>query len=656
MTWWWKLLFASKHALTSRFDIDRTWRVVPGRAYGVRHPVLLACARVEVARALPLDALDNLMQSRLEEGLPVGLSPENAGVALAWRVLQWSAIMQRQHKIPLFDAGRIVSVNAGNTPDEVRVELAVPYVVQKASIDLVGWFARVVQVFLSSPAGLAAAETAAGLPEPMSRALKSVGQQGVNSYRFLKAAYDLGIPYREVVTGVHCFGTGRHSRWLDSSFTDSTSVIGARLARDKALAAQVLRQAGLPAPIHARVKSLEQAQQVAEKLGYPVVVKPADLDQGVGVAANLTDLGALNAAYAEALKYSPNILVEKHFAGDDYRLTVFNGRVVKITLRVPGGVEGDGVRSVAQLLVVAQNSAEQLRRAHERGKELLALDAEAIGLMEESGITPESVPAAGEYVCLRRRANLSAGGSARPVAPEAVHPDNAQLAIRAAAALRLDLAGIDLLIPDISRSWLEVGALICEVNGQPQIGIGTSPHIYGDILRDLLGPRSTIPVILVLGAAGHTSVWHEGLELPDRVVGVSSEQGVWAQGAVLTGRQKNGFIAGQILMTQSVVDAAIIVMNLDHIAREGLPFDRCDGVVLLGPGDAAPPWEESILRQMWGMVLPHVNGSIVLSESVGSRCLPGVELLARHGVSALIYPDVSQCVQQVRRHLEAVLR
>lgn len=75
------------------------------------------------------------------------------------------------------------------------------------------------------------------------------------------------------------------------------------------------------------------------------------------------------------------------------------------------------------------------------------------------------------------------------------HPDKLALAIRAAREVGLDFAGVDLLMPDIGRSWLETGATICEINAQPQC----NPGVYADILRRLVETDGRIPVVGVLG-------------------------------------------------------------------------------------------------------------------------------------------------------------
>src|SRR3712207_8469340 len=61
----------------------------------------------------------------------------------------------------------------------------------------------------------------------------------------------------------------------------------------------------------------------------------------------------------------------------------------------------------------------------------------------------DTVPNAGRVVWLRDNANLSTGGTSRDVT-DLMHPDVARLCVRVAAMVGLDIAGIDLRLPDIA--------------------------------------------------------------------------------------------------------------------------------------------------------------------------------------------------------------
>ena len=94
--------------------------------------------------------------------------------------------------------------------------------------------------------------------------------------------------------------------------------------------------------------------------------------------------------------------------------------------------------------------------------------------MDKHGYTKDSVPPAGEEIYLRSTANLSTGGTAIDVT-DIVHPDNREMAVRAIKAIGLDVGGVDFLCSDISRSYTETGAAICEINAAPGFRMHVAP-------------------------------------------------------------------------------------------------------------------------------------------------------------------------------------
>ncbi len=406
------------------------------------------------------------------------------------------------------------------------------------------------------------------------------GPGGMNTLRFLEAAEDAGIPWQRIQGNVYQFGWGMRGQWLDSSFTENTSFIATRLAHDKMATARVLRSAGLPAPEHMRVGSADAAVQAAERLGYPVVVKPSDLDRGQGVAADLKDAAGVREAFARARALSANVLVERFYPGADYRLQVFNGDVFWAVHRVPGGVEGDGESTIAALL--EKLNADPMRGPP--GSPLLKqiqLDDEARTLLSEQGLDTRAVPGKGEFIRLRRTANVATGGVPVPVLEQA-HPDNLELARRVAAIMRLDLVGLDLLMPDIRRSWLEVGAVICEVNAQPQL----SPQLPAFLLERLVHGQGRIPVVLVMGALTDPDWAHALAALPvpaSSVVGIATPEGLEIRGARASTTAGNLYRRGQALLRDPSLGAAVLVMDRAEDISAGLPVDRFDHLLLMGP-------------------------------------------------------------------------
>ncbi|AUX69736.1 hypothetical protein CHX26_09695 [Porphyrobacter sp. HT-58-2] len=410
-----------------------------------------------------------------------------------------------------------------------------------------------------------------------------------NVPRFVRAAHALGLPLRELPGQFLLLGEGAHSRWLDSTFTDATPFIATQLARSKLLSAAHLRDAGLPVPQHRLVASASDAQAAAAALGYPVVVKPANLDGGTGVAAGLQHEDEVVRAYDTARRHSPEIMVEKHIAGRDYRLTVFQDRLVWAVERVPAGVTGDGTHSIAELVAAANADPRRGSGDHAALKRLV-LDAEAETLLAQTGMSATDVPEAGRFVRLRRAANVASGGM--PVAVfDKVHPDNAQLAVRAAAALRLDLAGVDLIIPDIARSWREGGAAICEVNAQPQLGGTTSAHVYPQILKALVPGEGRIPCIILAGFAEDSPLAEDiaaRLSAQGLRAGCHDQRGVRLAGEWLCDGPRGLLEAGQMLAGHRGCDAMVLTLPGGETLANGLPVSRYD-VLAIGPETISPP-------------------------------------------------------------------
>jgi len=409
--------------------------------------------------------------------------------------------------------------------------------------------------------------------QPLQRLVDALARHvppGTNKRHFMREAVALGLPVLPLPGGVFQFGWGRRSRLFNSSITDGTSAVSTAWAKDKRATHELLRLGGLPVPDQAPVGSLDSALEAARRIGYPVVLKPAALDQGLGVEAGLRDEADLRAAYPRSLRHASALVLEKHVPGEDYRVYVVQGEVVAVAHRIPARVVGDGVATVDELLDGVNVQRRQAGSASSVYKPLV-LDEEALDLLARQGLEPGAVPAAGQVVRLCRSANSSRGGSSTDVTPQ-LHPDNAALCVRAAALLRLDIAGLDLLMPDIARSWREVGAAFCEVNAQPQMG-GAHPWIFRHILQRFVTGRGRIPSVLVLGEAAE-----QGLA---EVIASALEAGGRST-RVVRGPAERLLALGRAALIDPGTGAVVLYADATGLERWGLPVDRFDVLVLGG--------------------------------------------------------------------------
>lgn len=466
-----------------------------------------------------------------------------------------------------------------------------------------GIFELMVQIINASANNALAQLPAQGF-EPLIKAISQAAPPTGNIRAFIAAAHQQGTPVHILPGAVQVYGQGKHSRLLESSYTDKTPIIGSAQARNKPITSQILQEFGLPVQPHRVVMNIADALRAAENMGYPVVVKPTNLDRGEGVAADLQTPAQVENACKEAFKLSRTLMVEKHFYGKDYRITVLDKKVIWAVERVPGSVTGDGQHSVRQLIDITNRDP---MRSNHQGTPLktLLLDDEAIDMLDCAGLSPESIPATGQFVCLRRSSNITKGGV--PIAVlEHMHPDNKALAVRAADALRMDLTGIDLLIPDIRVSWRESGAAICEINAQPTIGTFTAGHLYAEILQHLLQGNGRIPLILVAG--DNTADICQ--QLTTQLMADGYDCGTY-DGKNLSINQQppqaicnNSFSAGRMLTMEQNISAMVIAAD-NSLLQQGLPFARYDVLVTNFSS------MESAQQKMLQMILPACDGQVL---------------------------------------------
>jgi len=409
--------------------------------------------------------------------------------------------------------------------------------------------------------------------------MRSKTPQNANTLPFLTAAQSLGVPTEHVAAHIYRFGWGASSALMDSSLTHSTSAIGCNAARDKLIAKKLLHDAGLPVAAGSQVGTPEEAWIAAQKLGLPCVVKPKSADRGLEVHVKLSSKDEVEKAAEAVLASKHQILVERYHTGKDYRLQVYRDSVSRCVERTPGGIVGDGKGTIRERL-------EDLNRQPDRGplgsgksKFTIDFDLEAERVLSQHNLSMDSVPEKGQFVPLRSAANVSRGGEKREVL-ELAHPDNLALACRATEALHLDLAGIDLLISDISRSWLEVGGVICEVNAQPQIAIG-----HEKVLTALLGGNGRIPIDVILGLDGIDNLRMAIADHGDfsfyPSLGLVGRDGVFVGDQRFHGPPTDQFHAASMLLRCPRVDRLILALWDASRIEDGLPIDKFSRLIII---------------------------------------------------------------------------
>lgn len=329
---------------------------------------------------------------------------------------------------------------------------------------------------------------------------------GKSTIPLLRTAHNLAIPFVHLGAGVYQLGWGVNSRSFDRSTSENDSAIGMKLSHNKAVCARLLSQAGLPAPEHEIVTNVNEAKNVMTRLRWPVVTKPVDLDRGEGVSVDIADQTSLEEGYARAQKASGSdrVLVERQVSGFCHRLLIVEDQLLYVIKRMPVAIVADGVHCIAEL--VARIAAEQRCLPPWKRADLVPFDDLARAAIATAGYDESSIPAAGVNIPLRRIESTQWGGTYVDVT-EQIHPENVKAAVAATSLFRLQVAGIDIITPDISKPWYENGAIINEVNYAPHMGGNALSRQYlPQYLKQLVPHLGRIPAELFVGG---TNAWTE---------------------------------------------------------------------------------------------------------------------------------------------------
>jgi cyanophycin synthetase len=397
-------------------------------------------------------------------------------------------------------------------------------------------------------------------------------------------------------------GYGVHQKRVQATLSDYSGILGVELACDKEGTKQILRDAGVPVPRGTVVHFLDELEGAIEDIGgYPIVIKPLDGNHGRGITIDINSWNEAEQAYDIAKDVSRAVIVEHFYRGRDHRVLVINGKVVAVAERVPANVMGDG-KSTVQELIDRTNLDPNRGEGHDNVLTKIVVDRTSMDLLQRQGYTLETVLNPGEICYLRATANLSTGGIAVDRTDD-IHPENIWLAQRVAKIIGLDIAGIDVVTPDITQPLREVDGVIVEVNAAPGFRMHVCPSVglprnVAAPVMDMLFPNGKsgrIPIVSITGTNGKTTTTRLIAHIyrqTGQVVGYTTTDGIYVDDHVVEKGDTTGPQSAQVILKDPTVEVAVLETARGGILRSGLAFESCDvGVVLnisadhLGIGD-----------------------------------------------------------------------
>ena len=421
-------------------------------------------------------------------------------------------------------------------------------------------------------------------------------------------------------------GYGAQQKRIWTAETNQTSAIAETISRDKNLTKSLLASVGVPIPYGELVKDVEHAWQVAQEIGFPVVVKPQDGNHGRGVFTNLRTKEEIYAAYEVARHEGSGVLVEKFIQGDEHRLLVVGDHLVAAAKGEECKVVGDGKHTVLELIELQINSDPRRGPTEDYPLNQVRIDSIAELELKSQGYVSDSIVELGKPVLIQRNGNVAFDVT------DIVHPSVAKKVVLAAKVVGLDIAGVDLVAMDISKPLEEQEAAIVEVNAGPGLLMhikpakGNAQPVGQAIIKHLFPNQQSgrIPIIGVCGSKDSTLVSQicaYFLKLNNYYVALSTQQGLsFNQRAV----EKNGsseWERGRRTILNPLVEAAVIETTAKGVLMEGVPYDLCSVGVVTGIDKTILFPEQSIVEEKQLFSLYRTQVDVVIPEADGVAVL-----------------------------------
>lgn len=273
-----------------------------------------------------------------------------------------------------------------------------------------------------------------------------------------------------------------------ATITRHDSQLSYELMNHKSLTKTILSQVGISTPRGGHFNTAHEAVEYCRQhRNIALVVKPASTNYGTGLSIMKPKSDSMYpTAVSRAFKHDASVLVEEFIGGKEYRFLVISGKVVAVLNREPANVMGDGKHSIREL--AARKNTDP--RSFKLPKQYIRLGAIEKEILAEVKLTPNSIPARGKKVYLRKNSNVSDGGDPLDI------PDMPQsyknIALKAAASVGANMCGVDMIIRNPKIKPRKDTYSVIELNWNPAIYLHAYPfrgkaRDVGGAVLDFLG-------------------------------------------------------------------------------------------------------------------------------------------------------------------------
>lgn len=261
----------------------------------------------------------------------------------------------------------------------------------------------------------------------------------------------------------------------ESSFT---SLVGARITKDKTMTRKFLKNAGLNVMKGKSFSIKEKEKALDFALTLPSsVIKPNDGNKGKGVTVGIKTKKEFENAWSNAMLFTNDkILIEEQFVGGtEARYLVVGGHCIAVFSCIIPNVIGNGINTIEEL--INKKNEIRLKNPHLKNR-LIKLNKYRLSVINNQGYSLSSIPDEGVHVTIDWKSAVATGGDSIDITDE-THILYKNLAEKAVNSIPgLDIAGVDIIAYNHFQAPQENHYTIIEINTRPGIG-GHHYPLYG---------------------------------------------------------------------------------------------------------------------------------------------------------------------------------
>ena len=240
------------------------------------------------------------------------------------------------------------------------------------------------------------------------------------------------------------------------------------VAKNKPLTNKILMENNIPTPKHIIITNKNQELFLDASNYFPCVLKPVDGMQGKDVYTHIDNQEEFNIILKKLLNNYDQIMLENLVEGNNYRIFVFNNKIMDVIEREKPFIIGNDKNTVQELI----NEKNQILQ----NKNLFIVKYIDEKLINQQNYKMNDIVKNNEKVFITNTVNFHNGANAKRILIKDIHQDNLDLFIKSHKLIGLECSGVDFMSNDLKIPYYKNKGHIIEMNDM----VDTKIHIDAD--------------------------------------------------------------------------------------------------------------------------------------------------------------------------------